>query len=59
MQDSGLVEITPLICVLSVLGRYPERRMLPVFLHLNSPQGALLGVAAVADGLMAGISLVY
>ena len=52
MQESGLIEITPLICTLSILGQYPEHRMLPVFIQLNYPQGALLGVAAVADGLM-------
>ena len=57
MQESGLIEITPLICTLSILGQYPEHRMLPVFIHLNYPQGALLGVAAVADGLMVGIVL--
>ena len=53
MQESGLIEIIPLICSLTLLGQYP------IFLHPESPQGAQLGVAAVAAGLMAGISLVY
>ena len=53
MPECGLIEIIPLICSLTLLGQYP------IFLHPESPQGAQLGVAAVADGLMAGISLVY
>ena len=53
MPECGLIEIIPLICSLTLLGQDP------IFLHPESPQGAQLGVAAVADGLMAGISLVY
>ena len=40
MQESGLLEIIPLICTLTIWGQYP------VFHHPESPQGAQLGVAA-------------
>ena len=51
MQESGLTEITPLICTSAIWGQYP------VLSHPESPQGKLLGlgVASVADGLMVGI----
>ena len=48
VQQSGLTEIVPSIHILTPSGRYP------VFLHLESPQGALCGVAAVADRLTVG-----
>ena len=53
MQESGLIEIIPLICTLTIQGQYPA------FLHPESRQGAPLGVAAKADGLMATTSFVY
>ena len=53
MQESGLIEIIPLLCTLTIQGQYP------VFLHPESPEGAQLGVAAVADDLMATASFVY
>ena len=49
MQEFGLTEIIPLICTSAIWGQYP------VLSHPESPQGASLGVAAVADCLMAGI----
>ena len=53
MQESGLIEITPLICTSALWGQFP------VFLHPESPQGAQLGTAAVAEGLVAAGSFVY
>ena len=51
--DSGLTEIIPLICTSALWGQDPA------FLHPESPPSGPLGVgvggmAAVADGLMAG-----
>ena len=40
MQESGLSVIIPLICTLAIWGHYT------VLSHPESPQGALLGVAA-------------
>lgn len=34
------------------LGQYSEHRVLPIFLHLETPQGALSWVSAVANGLI-------
>ena len=48
MQESGLIEIIPLLCILATEGQYP------VLFHLVSPQGALMGVAVVAEGLAVG-----
>ena len=48
MQASGLTEIIPLICTSTIWGQYPA------FLHSESPQGAQLGVTAVADGPATG-----
>ena len=41
MQESGLMEIIPLICTSVIWGQYP------VFCHPVLPLGSLLGVAAV------------
>ena len=49
MQETGFPEIIPLIRTAPIWGQYL------VFTHLESPQGALLGVAAEAAYLMAGI----
>ena len=49
MQESGLTEITPLMCTPALWGQCP------VFPHPESPQGAPLGVTTVAHELMAGI----
>ena len=49
MQESGLSEIIPLLCVSAVWGRRP------VLSHPESPQGAQLRGASGAEGLMAGI----
>ena len=48
MQGSGLIEIIPLICTSATWGQYSA------FLHPESPQGAQLGVTAVAQGLAVG-----
>ena len=40
MQESGLIEIIPLICVSALLGQYP------VFSQPEFPQGSTLGVVA-------------
>ena len=48
MQESEFIEINLLICTLTFSGQ------VPVFLHPESPQGAPLGVASEADGLVAG-----
>ena len=53
VQESGLTEIIPLMCTLAIWGQYPP------FFHPEAPQGAPLGLAAVAEGLMAATSLVY
>ena len=50
MQESGLIEIIPLMCTLAILGQYSA------FLHPESPKGARVGVALVAAGLMATTS---
>ena len=42
MQESGLIEIIPLICTSAVWGQYP------VLSHPESLQGALSGVAAAS-----------
>lgn len=44
MQRSGLTEIIPLICILTIQGQYPT------FPHPESPWGAQLGMAAVNAG---------
>ena len=49
MQESGLFKIIPLLCISAVWGQCPG------LYHPESPQGAPLGVAAAAYGLMAGI----
>ena len=49
MQETGLPEIIPLICAVPIRGQNL------VFTHPESPQEALLGVAADAACLMAGI----
>ena len=41
MQESGLTEIMSLICTLTICSQYP------IFLHLEPPQDAYLGVDAV------------
>ena len=46
-QESGLIGIIPLICTSAVWGQDPA------FLHPESPEGAQLGAAAVASGLLA------
>ena len=46
MQESGLIEIIPLICALALSGQNP------LLSHPDSPQ------AVMADGLMATASLV-
>ena len=52
-QESGLTEIIPLKGTSAIWGQDPA------FLHPESPQGAQLGTAAVAAGLMAAASFVY
>ena len=44
MQESQLIEITPLICASAIWGQNPA------LLHPESPQDACVGVAAVAEG---------
>ena len=49
MPESGLLEIIPLICALTLQCQHPA------FLHPESPQGAQSvggGAASVAEGLM-------
>ena len=41
MEESGLIEIIPLMCILATLGQNA------LFLHPESPQGAQSGVALV------------
>ena len=56
MQESGLIDIIPLVCTLTIYGQYPA------FLHLESPAFFHLrvaAVAAVAAGLMPATSFVY
>ena len=53
MQEFGLIEIIPLVCILTVWGQYP------VLSHLEFPQSAHLGVSAVADGLVTAAFFVY
>ena len=48
---SGLTEVIPLMCTSALWGQCP------VLSHHESPQGALLGVAA--GGLMVTTSFVY
>ena len=43
MLESGLIKIAHLICTFSLWGKYP------VLSHPESPQGASVEVAAVAD----------
>ena len=45
MQESGLIEIIPLICILIMYGQSP------ILSHLESHQGSLLGTTVVASGL--------
>ena len=52
MQESGVIEIIPFVCTSALWGQFP------VFLHPESPQGAQLGTAAVAEGLVAATSYV-
>ena len=49
LQESGLTEIIPLIKTSALWGQHPALS------HPESPQDALLGVAAASGGLMAGI----
>ena len=51
MPKSGFIEVFPLVCTLT--GQYPDS------LHPDSPEGAQLGAAAVAEGLMTSASFVY
>ena len=51
MPKSGFIEVFPLVCTLT--GHYPDS------LHPDSPEGAQLGAAAVAEGLMTSASFVY
>ena len=53
IQESGLIEIIPLICILTIQGQYPT------FLHPESPRGAQLGMAAVNAGLIVATFFVY
>ena len=46
MQESGCIEIIPLICILTA------RATILFFSILNSPKGSLSGATAMADGLM-------
>lgn len=48
MQESGCIEIIPLICILTA------RASILFFSILNSPKGSLSGMTAMADGLMMG-----
>ena len=48
MPESGLSEIIPLMCNSAIYGQYP------VFSHPQSPQGAELGINAMAEGLAVG-----
>ena len=48
MQESGLTEITPLMCTSALWGQHS------VLSHPESPKAAQLGAAAVAEGLMVG-----
>ena len=51
MQESGLTEIIPLICILTIWGHYP------VFLQF--PSVCIFGATVVADGFVATTSFVY
>ena len=53
IQESGLTEIIPLICILTIQGQYPT------FLHPESPRGAQLGMAEVNAGLVVATLFVY
>jgi len=48
MQESRLIEVIPLVPTLAILGQYP------ILSHPESPQGTLLGVGAVTEGLTVG-----
>ena len=48
MQEFGLIEIIPLICILTIWGQNTT------FLHPEFPWGAQLGVTAVAESLAVG-----
>lgn len=52
IQESGLIEIIPLMCTSALWDQCP------VFSHPESPQGALLGVVAMVKGLLAAMSFV-
>ena len=52
MPESGLSEIIPLMCNSTVCGQYP------VFSHPECPQGAELGINAMAEGLAVRSSFV-
>ena len=51
MQEPGLTEIIPLICILTIWGHYP------VFLQF--PSVCIFGATVVADGFVATTSFVY
>ena len=51
IQESELIEITPLMFTTAVQGQYP------VFLHPESPYSAQLGTAAMVDVLLAATPL--
>lgn len=53
MQESGLLETKPSICILIF------RASVLLFSILNSPQGVPSGSAAVADGSMAMACFVF
>ena len=48
MQESGIIEIIPLICASAIWGQYP------ILSHPDSPQDAGFGLAAVAESLAVG-----
>ena len=50
MQESGLIEIIPLVGTLTIQGQHPA------FLHPESPQGAELG-GGCSDGWFDGCSI--
>ena len=49
MQEPWLTEVIPWMCTSALWGQHP------VFSHPESPHCTPLGMAAVAEGLMAGI----
>ena len=48
MQESGLLDVILLICILTILGQHP------VVLHPQVPSMCVARAAAVADDLMGG-----